>query len=76
MSFYSSANYCPALIAPEHGRINGFRTEYGATVGVSCDVGYKVIGSSFRTCLQSQQWSGTDPTCERKDVLKLFFQKF
>lgn len=66
--FLLLANYCPALKAPAHGRINGFRTELHATVGVSCDTGYQVKGTSFRTCEQSRRWSGSDPTCESKDV--------
>lgn len=60
-------NYCPALKAPTHGRINGFRTELSATVGVSCDTGYAVKGTSFRTCETSRKWSGSDPTCELVD---------
>ena len=60
------ANYCPTLRAPIHGRINGFRTELHATVGVACDSGYDVKGTSFRTCQKTRQWSGSHPTCERK----------
>ena len=64
------ADYCPSLTAPAHGHINGFRTELHATVGVSCDTGYKVVGTSFRTCEQSRAWSGSDPTCQSKDIIR------
>ena len=65
-SVFLLADYCPALQAPKHGRINGFRSELHATVGVACDYGYIVQGTSFRTCERSKKWSGSDPTCERK----------
>ena len=68
------ANYCPALQAPANGRINGFRSELDATVGIACDCGYTAHGTSFRACQNSGQWSGSDPTCEREYSYKLEMQ--
>jgi hypothetical protein len=63
------ANYCQALQGIAHGRVNAYRTDLNATVGIGCDVGYSINGTSFRTCQKSRQWSGSHPTCECKFIL-------
>ncbi|XP_035660140.1 CUB and sushi domain-containing protein 1-like [Branchiostoma floridae] len=56
---------CPTLSAPAHGSISGSHY-YGDRVTFSCSAGYFLQGSSSRTCQSNRQWSGTQPTCQRK----------
>ncbi|XP_019647923.1 PREDICTED: LOW QUALITY PROTEIN: sushi, von Willebrand factor type A, EGF and pentraxin domain-containing protein 1-like [Branchiostoma belcheri] len=55
---------CPQLSAPSNGVVTG-GTFYGDQVTFTCDPGYEISGSDIRTCQMNQQWSGTQPTCER-----------
>lgn len=34
----------------------------------TCDYGFELSGNSQRVCQASGEWSGSDPTCERKSV--------
>ena len=35
----------------------------------SCDGGYKLQGSSVRTCQNSERWSGTSAVCEQGSAI-------
>ena len=39
-------------------------TTFGNVVAYSCDLGFRLIGSSSLTCLASGNWSGDAPTCQ------------
>ncbi len=49
---------------PSNGKKHGEDYSIGATVTYECDDGYKLIGSSSRTCLDDSRWSTALPTCE------------
>ena len=36
----------------------------GSTASYSCNEGFALFGDSMRTCLDSEEWSGSEPTCE------------
>ncbi|XP_065058048.1 sushi, von Willebrand factor type A, EGF and pentraxin domain-containing protein 1-like [Rhopilema esculentum] len=40
-------------------------TFYNGVARFSCPASYKLIGTSTRTCLQSGEWSGTQPRCSK-----------
>ena len=63
---------CPALPTPSNGIVTGTDFTYGRTVVITCYSGYRLSGSSSRTCqvrfnsrTQSQEgyWTGTASTC-------------
>ena len=47
-----------------------------ATHNIMCDTGFALVGGVTRTCMDDDQadiigvWSGSAPTCERKDLIK------
>ena len=47
--------------------------EFGTVATHSCDAGFSLVGGMTRTCMDNDQgdivgvWSGSAPTCERKD---------
>ena len=56
---------CGALNSPANGRVSDTgRTTYGQTATYSCNTGYRLVGSSTRTCLATGMWSGSAPTCQ------------
>ena len=60
---------CEDLVAPENGSLMFVRGRVFEGVALyQCDPGHMLIGLSsvFRTCQEDGQWTGTDPTCERK----------
>ncbi|XP_019618629.1 PREDICTED: sushi, von Willebrand factor type A, EGF and pentraxin domain-containing protein 1-like [Branchiostoma belcheri] len=61
---------CGALSSPAHGSISGSHY-YGDRVTFSCSSGYYLQGSSSLTCGANGQWSGTQPTCQRKSCPSL-----
>ncbi|XP_035660141.1 CUB and sushi domain-containing protein 1-like [Branchiostoma floridae] len=40
--------------------------EYGETVSIMCEIGYKLDGSATRTCMASKTWSGIETSCVLK----------
>ncbi|XP_011409624.1 PREDICTED: CUB and sushi domain-containing protein 1-like [Amphimedon queenslandica] len=42
-------------------------TTFGNVVVYSCDIGFRLVGSSSLTCLASGSWSGVAPTCQVND---------
>ncbi|CAH1263509.1 CSMD3 [Branchiostoma lanceolatum] len=55
---------CVTLVAPLNGGITGFN-QYGDTVTYDCSTGFQLVGDQTRTCQSDQQWSGTQPHCQR-----------
>ena len=59
--------------APSNGRhtYNNYysRRNYEDRITFSCNTGYRLRGSSSRTCQASGQWSGTRPTCVSKWIV-------
>ncbi|WAR08623.1 SVEP1-like protein [Mya arenaria] len=55
---------CGVLIAPTNGDLNDDQgTNYGAIITFSCNTGYTLTGDVTRTCIETGQWSNTNPTC-------------
>ena len=64
--FYNSIAeiHCGSLVAPTHGSASGSSDTVGSVVMFSCDAGFRLIGSSQRTCQQNGDWDGDDVTCD------------
>jgi len=59
---------CPPLTAPDNGDIDCSLGEDGEanpgdTCDFTCDDGFGAVGSSSRTCMNDETWSGTQPRC-------------
>ena len=54
---------CPNIQSLANGRVSveGFR--FRRIVHYSCNEGYVLVGDNTRTCLETGNWSGEDPTC-------------
>lgn len=50
--------------APTNGIKIGTNHSYGASVQLACYSGYTLVGSQKRTCQNTGQWSGTQPSCQ------------
>ncbi|KAJ7352852.1 hypothetical protein OS493_033394 [Desmophyllum pertusum] len=67
------AAFCSPVPVPANGAVNGYRYELGATLRISCDIGYNLVpaSSSFRTCVDDGQgggkWTEQDPVCQLVD---------
>lgn len=60
------ARSCPSITAPSHGTmscITGQVTDGSCTF--LCQPGFDLIGSTNRTCLPNQSWSGQMSSCSR-----------
>ena len=43
--------------------VNYSTVTYGSIVTYSCKVGYNLVGSPNRTCMESESWSDNPPQC-------------
>ena len=59
--------YCGDPGTPSNGRRTLTGTTQGHTVTYTCNTGYKILGSSRRTCLSNGQWSGSTAQCPSKN---------
>ena len=62
----SAAVECPVLTDPLNGSVFFTTTTFNSVATYECDDGFILSGSEQRTCLETGQWSGEDPTCVRK----------
>ena len=71
----SSAVNCGDPGTPSNGRRTGSSTTYNSVVTYTCNTGYRLEGSSSRTCQSNGQWSGSLPRCNCKFcfVLVVFY---
>jgi len=58
-----SSEPCPPLTAPNNGTINCTGNMFEDNCTFSCDRGYELSGSEYRTCQSDQSWNGTGVTC-------------
>ena len=63
---------CPALPAPENGRIltNQVTYRFGDMMRFMCDFGYVLQGNPAVLCTSAGEWNGTIPTCTCKNLNK------
>ncbi|XP_068694975.1 sushi, von Willebrand factor type A, EGF and pentraxin domain-containing protein 1-like isoform X1 [Montipora foliosa] len=54
---------CGLLSPPENGWMFGSKTSHPHNVSFTCRTGYRLVGSSQRTCLRNGLWSGEQPIC-------------
>ena len=59
---YKAVN-CNELPVPSNGERTYSGRNYNSRATFSCNTGYRLRGSSSRTCQSSGQWSGTQPSC-------------
>ena len=64
---------CGDLSNPVNGRVVLQLTTEGSVATYSCNKGYKLSGSSTRTCGSDGAWTGDAPTCNSKCRLDLRF---
>ncbi|XP_019620839.1 PREDICTED: uncharacterized protein LOC109467334 [Branchiostoma belcheri] len=57
---------CPLLTAPVDGAMTGSNF-YQDVLTFTCDPGYDLVGNPTITCQADATWSGTVPTCTRKE---------
>lgn len=60
------AGHCPNPGIPIGGIKMGERYQIDEKVSYSCSRGLDLVGSSERVCLESGEWTGTEPSCESK----------
>lgn len=66
---------CPALPNPVNGAVNIVRNEFGGVAIYSCDPGFTSVGIIVRTCTVTGEWSGVPPTCQRKQLNRVYLYK-
>lgn len=60
----NASSACPPPARPVNGRVStSSGTGFGAVASYSCNAGFRLYGSSARTCQANGTWSGTAPTC-------------
>ena len=55
---------CPELSQPEGGTVSVTGNYQGAIATYTCNRGYMLVGMATRTCLSTEVWNSTEPTCE------------
>ncbi len=65
---------CGALDDPSGGVVDPHGTTYRSVATYSCNEGYVMTGGdSVRVCEFNGIWLGSEPTCERKQTVKMIF---
>ena len=57
---------------PSNGSRNGSVFTFGGTVRYRCNHGYKLSGSSNRTCEASGRWSGNQTDCKGRTMHSIY----
>uniref|UniRef100_A0A8C1Y336 Fibulin-7-like n=1 Tax=Cyprinus carpio TaxID=7962 RepID=A0A8C1Y336_CYPCA len=64
----SSVSDCPPPEPLANGRILGTVFKFGHEVHFLCSSGFQLMGPETRVCLNSQNWSGAQPSCKFVDT--------
>lgn len=67
---FSLAVQCAIPDNPANGRAFYTSVSFNSVVKYECRYGFKLMGSSTRTCNTNKQWEGDDPVCEGKIICK------
>lgn len=59
---------CDELTNPVFGVVNATGDGVGDRAMYFCQSGYLLSGNRERTCQESGEWTGSDPTCQRKST--------
>ena len=65
--FTSTVVHCGPPDVPRYGAVttpNG--VSFGARAQYSCNTGFELQGSEFRTCQENGEWSPEAPICKRR----------
>nr|BAB63203.1 complement factor B [Triakis scyllium] len=62
----SGSQHCPHPGIPPGGRKSGTSYGIGDKVEYACNGGLVLVGSSKRECLESKEWTGSEPNCQHK----------
>ncbi|XP_064476715.1 sushi, von Willebrand factor type A, EGF and pentraxin domain-containing protein 1-like [Ornithodoros turicata] len=57
---------CPPLETPAHGSVTVTLQTYTGVAAYSCDPGYEIEGTRWRTCRYDGLWSEAPPSCVRE----------
>ena len=68
-----NAGTCNSPSSPSNGRVYVNYHDVGGRATYSCNSGFRLVGSSTRTCLSDGSWSGSQPTCNCMFQYKLYF---
>ncbi|XP_041069247.1 complement factor B-like [Carcharodon carcharias] len=60
----SGSQYCPHPGIPAGGRKSGLSYFIGDKVEYACNGDLVLVGSSRRECLESKEWTGSEPSCQ------------
>ncbi len=62
---------CGSLSAPPNGSVMTTGTTLSSVAFYSCNTGYTRRGDQTRTCLETGDWSGSEPACNREYTVKI-----
>ena len=54
---------CPSIGNIDNGKITIEGFKFGQNLFYECDVGYSLVGTFLRTCMENGSWSGKEPFC-------------
>lgn len=64
-----SSGQCPSLRPPPYGYIiRPCGSSAGDNCNIDCDIGFDIIGPSYRLCRRNGSWSGTDTQCVKPSI--------
>uniref|UniRef100_T1KJT9 Sushi domain-containing protein n=2 Tax=Tetranychus urticae TaxID=32264 RepID=T1KJT9_TETUR len=67
--FQPSLQYCPTLYPPPYGYfIRPCGNSLGDNCNIDCEIGFDIVGPSYRVCRPNGTWSGTDTICVRPSI--------
>ena len=71
-TFYTVAliiGSCGYLSSPRYGRVSVTTRDVGGRATYTCNSGFRLVGSSNRTCLSNGSWSGSQPICNCRFII-------
>ena len=62
--YTTNAESCGYLSSPRYGHVSVTSRGVGGNATYTCNSGFRLVGTSTRTCLSDGSWSGSQPTCD------------